>query len=466
MEPKNGLLEEDGKRIFYKDGQPYHAGVVKWDGRIYYIGKGGKAVTGEHIVHREMGNGILERGTYTFGEDGVLIEGSFRAPQKSSRKRKRKRSSKSRSRKKLSKKNRRRLIGVLAAAAVLIAAVTAAALWDQRSAPTVDEEPSEVAVILPVFDEEVRLCADEAYAYFNGELSLGAATASGDPYRAMTFEFDLRGQSGELFIGEREDLSDAAVWAIPANAGTVTVDNLKTGTAYYYRVAVNGETYDGSFTTEEGHRFLSVPGAYNMRDIGGYTVSDGRRIRQGMILRGTEIDGLVRTDYCPSQKAVASMTEQFGLVFDFDLREPNVGGSAFRSRLGVPHRFYSAPMYGNVFNDAFRESVRAMFADLADETHYPMYMHCTHGVDRTGTLVYLLMGVLGASEEQMMQEYRLSAFFAEGYEDNTLIEGLYDGLQAYPGTTINEKIEVFLTTDIGVTEAELESIRRILLETP
>ena len=86
-------------------------------------------------------------------------------------------------------------------------------------------------------------------------------------------------------------------YAVDVVEQKVSLFHLKTGTTYHYQLVLtltNGRTAGtlGTFTTAASPRVLTVDGLINVRDIGGYETMDGRTVRQGMIIRGSELDGM------------------------------------------------------------------------------------------------------------------------------------------------------------------------------
>lgn len=465
---KNGLLLEDGELIYYEDDVPKHAGVVKIGKDIYYISSKGKAVKGQYIVHGEMTNGILKRGTYTFGEDGKLVKGSYIAPIKKKNKPRARATKRESLRKKWKKtKNKPVIFGALALTVMLLAAIW---LVDSgrinvlhRPRPSTSQA-SGTKVKLPEFTEDVLLCTKAAKQEYDGKLSLTAATESGTPYRPLYFQYSLVKCSGDLFVGEKEDLSDARQYDLPEKQTYVTIDNLKTDTTYYYMVTTEDQEFIGSFHTAPSTRFVYIPGLLNTRDIGGYETLDGKKIKQGMLIRGVELDGLVNASYFVPANELENVQKTFEFSYDMDLRSSEIYNGTYPSRLGIAHKFYDAPMYGEIFNKTRHAALKQIFSDLADPNKYPMYLHCTWGQDRTGTIVYLLQGLLNVSEQDMKREYTLSGYVEPKLIDGAKIEVLAAGLQSYEGNTLQEKIVTFLKTEVGVTQAEIDSIRSILLE--
>lgn len=456
---KDGLIFENDELIYYRKDQPYHAGAIKVDGDIYYISSRGRAVKGHHAVHREMANDLLKRGIYKFGDDYKLIQGSYIPPDSNNKKKKN-----------LTKKQRKQLSLFISAVLILFlafgfkAAQKYSNLW---AAPPSQNETTGKQVLqisLPEY-EEVLLCSKTALQLYKGEISAEMAVEAGDPYRPYEFDYVIKGISATLFISENVDFIDAVQYELPENNNKILIDNLKTGTKYYWKVIAGEETYLGEFDTVESTRFVSIEGAKNTRDIGGYVTLDGKTVKQGMIIRGTEIDGLVEKQFFIPKESVAQVRETFGFVYDFDLREDILYGGNYESWLGesVGHKFYVAPQYGQVFSASYKDSLRNIFADMAKPENYPMYMHCTHGADRTGTIVFLLQGVLNMSNEDMLLEYRSTAYHANSYANTNHIDVLIEGLRFYEGNTIQEKIVSFLTTEIGVTQSEINAIRSILL---
>ena len=382
---------------------------------------------------------------------------------------------------------------IICAAVVLVAIVClvfmAAHLDNNGGYPTDSDGPTlnlsdNLNISVPIFSEDVAVVGPAVEAY----LGAGATVSATDIYRIYYDEgdrfdigvpvklfYNITGapegytvKSVEFAVADNEELDSPYTVKASGYKATVDVYNLKTGTKYYYSVNIsfdNGtETaVSGSFKTATGPRLMNIAGVYNMRDIGGWVTEDGTVINQGLLYRGCEIDGAIESTYAITPDGVAVMLNTLGIKTDMDLRNPDLTPNA-RDVLGsgVEHIYYASPMYAEIFtSNSAAGRIRTIFSDLADESNYPIYMHCTYGQDRTGTVCYLLEALLGLSEEDLMKEYQLSALF-HGYQPMDDMNAFVEAFKSLEGETMSEKAEGYLLS-IGVTAEEIASIRRIHL---
>ena len=163
------------------------------------------------------------------------------------------------------------------------------------------------------------------------------------------------------------------------------------------------------------------------------------------------------------------MVNTLGIKSELDLR--GSGESTFDSSV-VKRRIIGMMWYGGVLAQENFFTTRHTIAFFADPNNYPILFHCHVGRDRTGTTSVLILGLLGVDEETILREHYSSYFSAMGYCDPGeyliqvgYIHELLDGLKQYApaGATLQEQIEAYLL-HIGVTQAEINSIRSILLE--
>lgn len=304
-----------------------------------------------------------------------------------------------------------------------------------------------------------------------------------DKGEAVKVEYSFNGLNNvkiveeKLEISQEEDFSSIEQTLYFASRRSyVDIYNLQTGATYYYRVVIrldNGEKHvkTSSFQTEESVRFISLDGACNVRDIGGWRTESGKRIKQGLLYRGSEIDGGKNTghpDFCLTENGVAQL-RALGIKTDFDLRSSANKVDEY-SILGedVSRAFYNAPQYQSFFEESRKESVRKIFSKLAKPESYPIYLHCTHGVDRAGSTVLLLESLLGVSKEDLIRDYELSAFYYNFAHVNRNVQNggnvltLIECLETFEGETLADKTATFLRS-VGVTETEIVTIRSIFL---
>lgn len=346
-------------------------------------------------------------------------------------------------------------------------------------------------LIIENFDAPVSLSHDEVNNYlaqtecvtvFQSALDHNFRYDQGKP---VTIRFSLPDShiNEDIFASEIDIYADEAHTKLEktqtfiSKNNSVNVYNLKTGTAYYFELRVtleNGDILSGSgaFETAKGVRFLHLDGASNARDIGGWKTEDGKTIKQGLLYRGGEIDGGKNTGtagFCLTEKGIEEM-RALGIKTDLDLRsETNKVGEYSILGADVNRTFYDFWYYEQITYPEYAHKVKALFTDLANPDAYPIYLHCTHGVDRAGTASALIEGLLGVSEADIIRDYELSNFYYHyrhvdrNFDENGgSILGLLTALQAFEGETLSEKVETFLL-GTGVTQQQIDTVRDIFL---
>ncbi len=249
----------------------------------------------------------------------------------------------------------------------------------------------------------------------------------------------------------------------------------------------------------------------NLRDAGGWSTMDGRRVRRGLLYRSTALDRLDESD--------SAALARLGIRTVVDLRtEPErearpdrvapgvrviVADVLADSQLAAPAQlktFFSDPSAAAAFletgraeealRSAYRESILlpsaragyAAFMRAVLDTDGAVLYHCTTGKDRTGWATAALLTLLGVHERDVYAEYLLTneqlipaleplilRFEAAGVErrrllpvlgvDRTYLDTAFDTVSEHYGT-----IERYVSDGLGIDSIEQKRLRAHLLE--
>ena len=313
-------------------------------------------------------------------------------------------------------------------------------------------------------------------------------------------KLDLEPNEYKVLVADNEDFENAKE-LVPNDNLEVNARNLFVNTEYYWKVVAGDEesevkTFETgdyprwilarSLTGEEGGR-----GIYNVRDNGGYMTSSGKRVKQGLVYRGGEITTMTSSGHYNTITEVAKKVfrEDMGMVggIELDLRGNSDIGDGYKAcgfaeDGDIDYVMHAIKSYEQTFTQT-RSEVAPIFEILKNADKKPVYYHCFGGADRTGTIGFLLNGVLGVSYTDLVIDFELTSYSSINNEHiRSHIQGHQHSYDRWPAlinqikndttggykydadASLEDNIENFLVKACSVPQSTIDTIRDIMLE--
>ena len=345
---------------------------------------------------------------------------------------------------------------------------------------------------------------------------------------AMPVRLEWKGDSAQYTVTVAREPDGKVFFDANVTSSYVEVKGLlEIARKWKWTVSDGTSSATGSFLTEDyAPRILNWPGVSNARDIGGRIGLNGRRVKQGLVFRSGGLNNNAKIEYYsykeilemhkagtlakagagqsrrlgpeyeaklssgkgidrhflrlikapPSAPGLPKLTEEsrayildkFGIKTDLDFRGDwecyGMTGSPLGDGVTWCH-YQCLGGYGGFVTPLGRATAAEAFSLLVNKKNYPIVFHCIGGTDRTGTFAYLLNGLLGVSEEELILDYDISFMGGQGPDarHRGWQSGLTKAARELPGDTLAEKFKMYFIS-LGFTEKEVEDVREFLLE--
>ena len=238
---------------------------------------------------------------------------------------------------------------------------------------------------------------------------------------------------------------------------------------------------------------LSLQGASNFRDLGGYALADGRRVRRGHVFRSDHLADLTPDDLALLQSLPLSHSIDFRGLAESDERPYRIAGvtrlalaieptvvrrlRALLSQGRIPSADETVVLMCDTYRDFAREHAATFGRFLRHLLSHrtPVVFHCTAGKDRTGFAAALLLSVLGVGRDTIMQDYLLTnqlyrrSRSLEGGGPAHVMEVIWQVQPAFLQAAFDVidqdfgGMPAYLAGPVGLAADEVEQLRQLLL---
>ena len=257
-------------------------------------------------------------------------------------------------------------------------------------------------------------------------------------------------------------------------------------------------------------RHISLEGAMNFRDFGGYVTEAGRAVKRQRLFRSGALGGLTdadravikaleirlicdlrrgsEKDHMPTRWCAEPAAELWHLPL---FKDGEVSSLSTWARIKSPDavRAKMIDVYrALVAVPSILEKYNLLFERLARTESCPVLVHCSAGKDRTGVVCALILSALGVDRQTIIEDYLLTTRYydsekawarlssqiidfsmAQGWTKETLgpvfgVERAYLDAAFAVIDTAHGSVDAFLTDAVGLKPATLEKIRAHLLD--
>lgn len=237
---------------------------------------------------------------------------------------------------------------------------------------------------------------------------------------------------------------------------------------------------------QRNNRILPMLGAYNVRDLGGYTSGNNKTIRWNTLFRSGDLNNLTEEDLdflsaIPIQTTI-DFREEAEISVSPDQVIPSVKNQYFfpiKTGSIIEFQKITPELAPTILIDANRSFVinnqdvySRFFEILMQEENLPILFHCSAGKDRAGFAAVLFLSSLGVDRTVILQDYLLTNDclrdkYAAIIEAIPMVAPLMEARKEYIQAAFDEidnnygGIENYLTQYLKV---DLEKMRSIYCE--
>ncbi len=364
-------------------------------------------------------------------------------------------------------------------------------------ASSAEDKKESVTLVDKIGGKAIDLVYKQARNYLDSEdpaSFLSSATANpGDNTEPLNLRWKVNNGKGRyaLEIAYDENFTEpyATYDDLRASVSSFDVYNLVPGT-YYYRVkGDNAVSETDSFSIKGDLRTIDTNDAIiNMRDLGGWKIDDTHRVKYSLLYRSASWAGVGKTS--ESRLKALNMKTELDIRYstssaDYSVSEHPISGINFFN-YGMGQYDSIVPGAGRYYETA-KANIKNIFNALSNKDNYPLTFHCSAGADRTGTLAFLINGLLGVSYSDLCKDFELTSFYNSRRWRSNIVNGAFDDtgvmqdddnnyvafgllysqiMKNYKTEdgTLSGAIENYLKSACSVSQSTIGSIKEILIE--